>query len=213
MFDDRPTTCTPSSVKVFGSAIIHVVPDTASIVIAVSRLEQTPRDAFLKARHGAEAVNAWLQKAGIKEFGESRVSLAQEYKYTNNEHRFAGYRARIAYNIVLRDLDRFDAVLTNLFDAGADELTSITFQTTRLKELRADARRRAVAAAKEKAALYCEAAGAAVGPAIAIEDVNPNSLWGEPKDSNMRSASPLPPTMPKRSKPSTRDRLRSVRQS
>lgn len=178
MTDGGMPTCTPSSVKVFGSAILRVAPDTASITIAVSRLEQKPKDAFVKARQGAEAVNACLQKAGVKEFGASRVSLAQEFKYTNNENRFAGYRARIGYSILLRDLDRVDAVLTELIDAGANELTSVTFQTTRLKDIRADARRRAVAAAKEKAELYCAAAGVAVGPVNAIEDVNPETLAG-----------------------------------
>lgn len=178
MTDGNAPTSMPSSVRVFGSAILRVAPDTASIVIAVSRLEQTPKDAFAKARKAAEAVSACLQKAGLEEFGASRISLAQEFKYANYENRFAGYRARIGYNVVLRDLDRVDAVLTELIDAGANELSSLTFQTTRLKEIRADARRRAVAAAKEKAALYCDAAGVSLGAVIAIEDVNPEALSG-----------------------------------
>jgi uncharacterized protein len=178
MTDASTPICTPSSVKVFGSAILRVAPDTASIAIAVSRLEQKPKDAFANARQGAEAVNACLHKSGVKEFGASRVSLAQEFKYTNNENRFAGYRARIGYSIVLRDLDRLDAVLTELIDAGANELASVTFQTTRLKDVRAEARRRAVAAAKEKAALYCDAAGVSLGRVFAIEDINPETLSG-----------------------------------
>src|SRR5690349_11612051 len=123
MTDGSLPPCTPSSVKVFGSALLRVAPDTASIAIAVSRLEQKPKDAFAKARQAAEAVNACLHRAGVQEFGASRVSLAQEFKYTNNENRFVGYRARIGYGIVLRDLDRVDAVLTELIEAGANELT------------------------------------------------------------------------------------------
>ena len=45
---------TASGVKVFGSAVVRVAPDMASIVIAVSRLEQKPEAAFSKARQGAE---------------------------------------------------------------------------------------------------------------------------------------------------------------
>ncbi len=67
-------------------------------------------------------------------------------------------------------------LLTGLIAAGANELTSVTFETTRLKQIRADARRQAVAAAREKAELYCTEAGVPVGRVIAIEDANPDLL-------------------------------------
>lgn len=165
-------------VKVFGSAIVRVTPDIASIVIAVSRLEKQPKDAFTNARRGAQAVQAYLQRSGVKDFGSSRITLSQESRYSNGESRFVGYQAKIGYSIVLRDLDRVEELLTSLIDAGSNELTSVTFQTTRLKEVRADARRRAIAAAREKAELYCAAAGVSVGPILAIEDVNPETLSG-----------------------------------
>jgi uncharacterized protein YggE len=165
-------------VKVFGSAVLRVAPDTASIVVAVSRLEQKPEAAFSKAREGAQGITAYLHKAGIKDFGSSRVTLSQEFRYTNSESKLVGYQAKIEFNIYLREMDRVDTVLSGLIAAGANALTSVTFQTTRLKELRADARRRAVVAAREKAELYCAAAGVNVGSVLAIEDVNPELLSG-----------------------------------
>ena len=72
-----------------------------------------------------------------------------------------------------------DAVLSRLIAAGANEMTSVTFQTTRLRgSPPADVRRRAVVAAREKAELYCAAAGVAMGVVLAIEDVNPELLSG-----------------------------------
>ena len=41
-------------IRVFGSAVLRVAPDTASIVVAVSRTEQKPETAFAKAREGAQ---------------------------------------------------------------------------------------------------------------------------------------------------------------
>jgi len=165
-------------IKVFGSAVVRVAPDTASIVVAVSRIEKLPEPAFSKAREGALAVTAYLHKAGIKDFGSSRVTLSEEHRYSGGEDRFVGYQAKIEFNVVLREMDKVDAVLSGLIAAGANQLTSVTFQTTRLKELRADARRRAVAAAREKAELYCGAAGVSVGQVLGIEDINPESLSG-----------------------------------
>src|SRR5215212_2865271 len=167
-----------SGVKVFGSAVVRVAPDTASIVVAVSRLEPKPEAAFAKAREGAQGVTAYLHKAGVQDFGSSRVTLSQEFRYANGENKFVGYQAKIEFHVVLREMDKVDAVLAGLIAAGANTLTSVTFQTTRLKELRAEARRRAVAAAREKAELYCGAAGIAAGRVLAIEDVNPESLSG-----------------------------------
>ncbi len=178
MSDTRSVEKIPNTVKVFGSAILHVAPDNASIVVAVSRLEQKPKEAFAKASRGAEAVHAYLQRAGVKDFGASRVSLSQQFHFTGGERRFLGYQARIGYSVVLRDLDRIEEVLTGLIDAGANELTSVDFQTTRLKEVRADARRRAVAAALEKADVYCRAAGVTLGRVTTIEDANPDALSG-----------------------------------
>jgi uncharacterized protein YggE len=173
----KPVRSIPS-VRVFGSAVVRVAPDTASIVVAVSRIEQKPEVAFAKAREASQAVNTYLHNAGVNDFGSSRVTLSQEFRYTNGENRFVGYQAKIGFNVVLREMDKVDALLSGLIAAGANDLTSVTFQTTRLRDIRADARRRAVAAAREKAELYCEAAGVVVGRVLAIEDVNPESLSG-----------------------------------
>lgn len=166
------------SVRVFGSVVLRVPPDTASISVAVSRLEPKPEAAFARTRDAARAVSTYLHNAGVKDVGSSRVTLSQETRYVNGEHKFAGYLARIGFHVVVRELDRVDGLLAGLIAAGANELSAVTFQTTRLRELRADARRRAVAAAREKADLYCTAAGVSVGEVLEIEDVNPESVSG-----------------------------------
>jgi len=186
MSDDGNPVRTIQGVKVFGSAVVRVTPDTASILIAVSRTEQKPETAFAKAREAAQAVNGYLRKAGIQDFGSSRITLSQIFRYTNGENRFVGYQAKIGFNVVVREMDKVDALLSGLIAAGANELTSVTFQTTRLQDIRADARRRAVAAARAKAELYCEAAGVAVGRVLAIEDVNPELLSGRNESHTQR---------------------------
>jgi uncharacterized protein YggE len=177
-------------VRVFGSAVVRVAPDTASIAVAVSRTEQKPEAAFAKAREAAKAVTAHLHKAGVTDFGTSRVTLSQETRYVNGEQRFAGYQAKIGFNVVVRELDQVDGLIAGLVAAGANDLTAVTFQTTRLRDVRADARRRAVAAAREKAELYCQAAGVGVGDVLAIEDVNPESLSGRGEGHTFREPAP-----------------------
>jgi len=191
MDNESSTIRMASGVRVFGSAVVRVAPDTASIVVAVSRTELKPEDAFARASEGAQAVNAFLHKAEVKDFGSSRVTLSQEFDYINGERRFVGYMAKIEYNVFLRDMDKVDTLLSGLITAGANELTSVTFQSTRLKELRADARRRAITAAREKAELYCEAAGVEAGEVVAIEDVNPEVLTGRYEGHIYREPAPM----------------------
>ncbi len=80
------------------------------------------------------------------------------------------------FRIIIDRLDGVERVLVDAVDAGANEVTSVTYLTTQLAELRAQARREAVAAARRKAELYCEAAGVAPGHVLHIEDVNPDSI-------------------------------------
>ena len=174
---DRPGQ-TRRGVRVFGSAVIRVAPDTATILVGVSRLEQQPEAAFTAARKAAQAVTAYLQRRGMQDVGSSRITLSQEFRFSNGEQRFVGYAAKIGFSVVLRNMDQVEETLTGLIGAGANELTSVTFQTSRLREVRADARRRAIAAAREKAELYCDAAGVVAGGVLAIEDANPEFVMG-----------------------------------
>jgi hypothetical protein len=79
--------------------------------------------------------------------------------------------------LLLRNLDQLEDILTDVVDTGARQVNFVEFQTSKLKEIRANARRQAVKAAREKAELYCNAAGAKLGPVIYIEDVNPDNLF------------------------------------
>src|SRR5262249_44104009 len=108
----------------------------------------------------------------------SRITLSQTFEYKNGKQQPTGYLAKVSFNVLLSDLDRMEEVLVGVLDAGANEIGSVEFRTTRLKEHRAEARRRAVAAAREKAENYCRAAGVSLGSVLHMEDINPEVLRG-----------------------------------
>jgi uncharacterized protein YggE len=85
----------------------------------------------------------------------------------------------VEFAVRLTDLELVDEALVALVDGGADEILSVHYDTTQKPQLRATARRAAVDAAKRKAELYAEAAGAALGPVIHIDDVDPGNLAGD----------------------------------
>lgn len=168
----------PLGVTVFGSALIRVEPDVASLNFAVTHLAAHPKEAFQEVRAKAQAIRDYLAQVKIGEVSSSRISLAEETDYTHGQSRLLGYTAKIAFHVLLRDLSRVEEILTGIVDAGANRISSVEFQTSRLREVRAEARRRAVEAAHYKAALYCEASKVRLGEVIHIEDVNPDQLRG-----------------------------------
>jgi uncharacterized protein YggE len=167
-----------SGVKVFGSAILRVEPDVASLQFAVGRQAKQPKDAFRETHQAVKGVRAYLGQVKAGDVAASHITLARTFEYVNNRQQPAGYYAKVSFNVLLTDLDRMEEVLVGVVDAGANEIGAVEFRTTRLREYRAEARRRAVAAAREKAAIYCRAAGVALGSVVSLEDVHPEALRG-----------------------------------
>ena len=162
----------------FGSAVLRVEPDIASLRFTVSRLEQHPKEAFAATRQATQKVRDYLVKAGIDDVGSSRISLSQSFRHVSGESKFVGYEAEVVFHVLLTDLTRMEEILVGVVDAGVNIINTVDFRTTRLKELRSDARRRATLAAREKAENYCDAIGVNLGNVLHIEDVNPDQLRG-----------------------------------
>ena len=168
----------PPAINVFGSTLIRIEPDIASLNFAVSHLAQHPTEAYREARNMTKKVLAYLEQAHITDVGYSHIFLHEERQHVNGEPRLAGYTAKVSFNVLLRDLDRVEEIISGVVDAGANEISDVEFQSSRLKEIRASARRNAVGAAFDKAKIYCDSALVKLGRVLYIKDVNPDQLRG-----------------------------------
>jgi uncharacterized protein YggE len=179
-----------AGVKVFGSAVLRVEPDVVSLLFAVGRQAKKPKEAFRETHQAVQQVRAYLQQAGITDVAGSHVTLSQTFEYSGNTRKPTGYHAQVTLNVLLTDLNRMEEVLVGVVDAGANQIASVEFRTSRLKDYRAEARRRAVASAREKAENYCRAAGIALGSVVSLEDVHPEALRGTGEGSTSNEVSP-----------------------
>jgi uncharacterized protein len=169
----------PWGVSVFGAASVDAAPDLARLRVAISQTRATPNEAFEVTRTRVNQVREALRRHEVpdKAVSTSRLNLQSVWNYAGNERKFGGYVCTASFVIELRDLDSLETVLVDVVDAGANEVQGVEFDVTTKKELRAQARTMAVAAAREKAELYVDAAGTRLGPVVHIKDIDSDSGW------------------------------------
>lgn len=171
----------PWGVAAYGAASVKAVPDLVRVRFKVIRLEKTPAESFARASDAVHAVREVLRGHGVPDGGveRSRLGLKSAWSYTGSRREFLGYECTAAFAVHSGDLDDVQQLLVDLVDAGANEIEGVDFDVAGKPAMRAEARRKAVSAARDKAALYAEAAEVRLGPVVHIDDVDPESTRAE----------------------------------
>lgn len=184
----------PWGISVYGAASVNAIPDLVRLRIAVDRTEDTPGAAFDAARGGVAALRATFRRYGIADsaVSSSRLGLRTEWEGGYGKaNRLLGYRCQADFAVSLSEMDALEQLLVDAVQAGANRVDGVDFDVRAKPELRARARKDAVRAARRKAELYAEAAGARLGRLLHIEDVDSEN----PLASRYRShAVDAPPT-------------------
>jgi len=166
----------PWGVAAYGAASVKAMPDLVRIRFKVVRLEQTPSQAFAHASDAVHGVRQVLRQRGVPDRAVERSRLLLRSSWSlgvRAERKFLGYECQAAFAVESDDLDDVQQLLIDLVAAGANEIEGVDFDVSTKSELRSEARRQAVAAARAKAGLYAEAAGTRLGPVLHIDDVDP----------------------------------------
>lgn len=162
-------------IAVFGAASVKATPDLVRVRFRVVRTEQAPAEAFAAARSAVRGVRSTLREHGIGDQAVegSRLDLKSAYEYGDGGSKFVGYQCQAAFAVESAGLDDVESLLIDVVAAGANEIEAVEFDVRAKRELRAQARVEAVAAARAKAEVYAGAAGVRVGAVLHIEDVDP----------------------------------------
>lgn len=174
----------------YGSASVSVGPDLARLRMAVTQTRPGAGEAFDVTRSAVNQVRQVLRRYGIPDtaVSTSRLALRSSWNFRGNERTFVGYECTAAFQVELRELDSLETVIVDVVEAGANQVDGVEFDVTTRKQLRAEVREAAVAAAREKAELYARAAGVRLGPVIHIQDVDSEQLQLRYSGHNMADA-------------------------
>ena len=181
-------TSEPGLITVTGDAEMRVVPDEVILTLGV---ETWDKDLSKAKRENDERVKAVLELA--KNYGvESKyiqtdyISIEPHYQDSYRREDFIGYFVRKTIVITLKDINKFEDLLTSALEAGVNYVHGIQFRTTELRQHRDEARALAIKAAQEKANALAGALDQRVGKPHTIQEDQVgwwswyNAWWGSP---------------------------------
>ena len=159
---------------VSGEARIAAVPDVATITLGARGRGKTAIEAMNAT---SEAVEVILERLAVldidaRDIQTTQLNVGELSRWDNerNENVFIGYLATNTVQVRVRNLDLIGELLSAVLDDGANELRNLSFGLQDARAVEDEARRRAVADAMTKAALYAEAAGVPLGDVVSIKD-------------------------------------------
>jgi uncharacterized protein YggE len=162
----------------------HVVTNGEGKVTAKPDLARITISAQYRNANGATAkqsvdrsIDAFLKIA--PDFGltsdditASDVSVSEDIDYDSRDRRISnGFVAEREVKLKLRDLDRLGELLDAALAAGLTEIDNVSFESSRADQLRLEARGKATADAREKAAGLATAFDGSLGPIYSINSV------------------------------------------
>lgn len=160
--------------QVTGEGRMTAAPDMAVISLRVSREGATAAGVTAEMAAAARAVLAALGAQGVAERDVQTSALQLNPRWTRpadgQAPRIVGYEAATGFEVRIRDLDRFGAVLDAVISDGANGFQGVRFALTDPRPMQDGARVAAFDDAMAKARLYAEASGMMVGDIRSIRE-------------------------------------------
>ena len=176
----------PRTISVSGTAQVLVVPDEVVLTLGVETSDPQLAVAESKNDDIVTRVLRVTKDAGIesKYVQTDYMSIEPRYQDSYNQRTFLGYWVRKSIVITLKDITRFEGLLSQCLEAGVNYVQGIEFRTSELRKHRDTARAMAIKAAQEKATAMAKELQQEIGQPLSIHEeysrwYSPwNSWWG-----------------------------------
>ena len=161
------------SISVAGTVVTKTAPDQIVWSITLTDTDKIMRIAKEKSDAKIASVIAIREQLGVGDgdIETGSVSIRREYERDQRGNRGAFKHFIVTRSVTIRqrDLSRFDAFLDALV-SSAEMDVHFSFESSRIHEIRAETRLKALAAAKDKAEAMAEVVGAKLGAVITIKE-------------------------------------------
>ncbi|MEW5907807.1 MAG: SIMPL domain-containing protein [Patescibacteria group bacterium] len=142
------------TITVNATGEIFAKPDTAQISISVVKEAATAAEAQKQHTEAINKVVEFIKQSGVEEknIKTSSYNIFPRYDYIENRGRvFRGYEVNQTLDIKVRNLDNVGKILSGATEAGANQISSISFVIDDEEAVKREARKQAIEKAKQKA--------------------------------------------------------------
>ena len=156
-------------INVNGEGKVKVIPDQAFISVSVETKGNKAADVKKDNDAAIERVIAAIKKANLpkEDVRTQRISLNPQYDYEKKKYT---YNATQTIEILLKNLNQYDALMESLVDAGINRINNVEFRSSKIEQHKSEARKQAMLDAKKKADDYVSVLNQKVGKALSISD-------------------------------------------
>ena len=169
------------TISVSGTVETKIAPDHVLWTIGLSDSDRQLLEAKRKNDLKVEAVLALRKKLGIADgdLETGRLNIQRDYERTpqGNQGAFKGFIISRTITVRQRDLKRFDEFL-DAFVASAEMEVGFTLESSKVAEVRAETRLKALQIAKDKAAAMAKVVDAKLGRVLEVREDTTGGGWG-----------------------------------
>ncbi|QJC50388.1 SIMPL domain-containing protein [Paenibacillus albicereus] len=163
-----------NTIAVQGIGKLSVAPDIAYVTAGVNVTAKTAKEAQAGAAKRYDAVIKMLKGTyGLadKDLKTTSYYVQPQYKYTEKEGQvLTGYTATHELSVSWRSIAKTGELLDSLGNAGANQISGVSFGTEKTDAYTNDALKKALDNARAKAESLAAAAGRSLGPVVNITE-------------------------------------------
>ncbi len=184
------------SISVEGEAEVKVAPDRILLTLGIETSDKDLEKARQLHDARTRAVIDAVQRHGVeaKDIQTDYLEIEPRWDATPRPENFIGYFVRKTVVVTLRDVPKFEQVLSAALASGANYVLGVQFQTSELRKHRDEARVLAIKAAREKAVDLAAQLNQKVGNPIEISELSNRwyswygrSWWGSRQGSQYQN--------------------------
>lgn len=179
----HPQPSEPATITVTGTGDAVGIPDIATMSFSVVQQGDTVESVTTATNDAMNNIVATLKGAGIadEDLQTTGYNLNPRYDYTKNKSgEIIGYSLTQSVTVKIRNLDDIGAVVDAATNAGANDISSPTFDIDDPEAVKTEARAEAFTKANAKAESLAEAAAVNLGDIVTFSEDDGGYVYPQP---------------------------------
>lgn len=210
---------TPATISFSGHGEVTAVPDIANIYFTIKKEAKTVKEALSKVAEIEKRALDLLKSKNVadKDIKTENASFYPKYEYEyvrtlckqigvdgvstyncgNNKQVLIGYEASESITVKVRNVDDAGAIMEGLGTTGVSDLNGPNFAIDKEDALKAEARKKAIDDAREKAKVLAKDLGVSLGKIFSFSDNNGGYAMYDKVSAMSEGAQTVPALLPK----------------